>query len=244
MRIKITLAYDGTGFFGSQVQNEANRPTIFGELERVLKTLGITSIPVASSRTDRGVHATGQVCHLDLPDFWSNTQKLIPTLNSILPKSIHIKKIQKVRNDFHARYDATSRVYRYIIKTGPSNPFEHRFVTFLPTIDFEKMKKSIDVFVGTHNFKAFQKTGSDVKTSIRTIYNAFAYKHKNYIILHFEANGFLRSQIRMMVAALLQYDAKTIEKMLCEQTPCKIIKPAPSQGLYLAKINYKGNTIC
>lgn len=236
MRIALHLAYNGTHFFGSQRQTEQSN-TVLGELENVLEKLGITQKVVASGRTDRGVHATMQVCHIDIPPYWKDTKKLQKALNKMLCNALHVKRIVHVKDDFHARYSAKKRVYRYIIKTTQKNPFESDFVTFLEDVDFKKIEKNIKLFIGEHDFKQFMKTGSDVKSTTRIIYKAFAYQHKNYIILNFQANGFLRSQIRLMVGALLTLDTEAIQKQLnCTQE--YKIKPAPPNGLYLAKITY------
>jgi len=236
MKCALTMAYDGSNYLGSQVQKETKN-TIFGQLEEILIKLGISSKPVASGRTDKGVHATAQVCHIDLPPFWNDMKKLQKVLNKMLPDSILIKKVEIVKNDFHARYSAKRRVYRYIIKNTKSNPFENNFITFIEDINFENISKNIKLFEGKHDFKGFMKTGSDVKTTTRVIYRAFAYKYKDYIILNFEANGFLRSQIRLMVASLLKLDKKDIKEKLDLKQDYKI-KPALSNGLYLAKIKY------
>jgi len=236
MRCAVTLAYNGTSYLGSQTQKESKN-TIFGTFERALLEIGIESRVVASGRTDKGVHATGQVCHIDLPKFWSDLKKLKRVLNRALPKSIEIKKIVSIGADFHARYSARRRVYRYIIKNAKSNPFESDFITFLDEIDFKKVQERIKLFRGEHDFKSFMKSGSDTKSSIRVIYKAFAYKYRGYIILNFEANGFLRSQIRLMVAALVTLDTTEIQEQLKSQKNFNI-KPAPANGLYLAKIKY------
>jgi len=236
MRCALTIAYNGTNFFGSQIQKETNN-TIFGNLEHVLKQLGINFRVIASGRTDKGVHATGQVCHVDLPEFWDDLEKLKKVLNQMLPSSIHVKNIKAVSEDFHARYSAKKRVYHYIIKQENSNPFFNDVITFLEHADFEKLQQNIRLFIGEHDFKNFMKTGSDVNSTTRVIYKAFAYRHKGHIVLNFEANGFLRSQIRLMVGALL----KLTEDEIKEQLECKKahkIKPAPANGLYLAKIKY------
>jgi tRNA pseudouridine38-40 synthase len=236
MRIAFTLEYNGTHFLGSQIQSETSN-TILGNVEAVLSKLGITKRVVASGRTDKGVHATGQVCHVDLPHFWSDLSKLKRVLNEMLPHAIRVKKVWHVKDDFHARYSAKKRVYRYIIKEAQSNPFEDDFITFIRHVDLKQIKQNIKLFVGEHDFRYFMKTGSDVKTTTREIYKAFAYKHKGYIVLHFEANGFLRSQIRLMVTSLLELDANQIkEQLLCEKK--YKIKPSPSNGLYLARIGY------
>ena len=236
MRCALTLSYNGTSFLGSQIQKETNN-TIFGQVEKVLSQLGINFRVIASGRTDKGVHATGQVCHIDLPPFWSDLTKLQRVLNSMLPKTIKVKNIKKVADDFHARYGAKKRVYRYIIKESNSNPFEEDFITFTHNIDLKRVQNNIKLFIGEHNFKYFMKTGSDINSTIRVIYKAFAYKHNGYIILNFEANGFLRTQIRLMVGALLQLDAKQIEEQLSTFKQYKI-KPADCNGLYLARVIY------
>ncbi|PHS56297.1 MAG: tRNA pseudouridine(38-40) synthase TruA [Sulfurimonas sp.] len=236
MRCSLTIIYNGTHYLGSQTQ-KSSKNTILGQLIHVLKQINIDTIPIASGRTDKGVHATGQVCHLDLPPFWNDIIKLKRVLNEMLPTSIQIKDIKKVNEDFHARYSAKKRVYRYIIKNSKSNPFENDFVSFYSGLDYKKIQNNIKLFVGEFDFNFFMKTGSDIKTTKRIIYKAFAYKHKSYIILNFEANGYLRSQIRLMVGALLKLGSNEI----LEQLECKKnhkIKPAKCNGLYLAKVKY------
>jgi tRNA pseudouridine38-40 synthase len=236
MRCAFTIAYNGTHFLGSQTQKSSTN-TIFGQLEHVLAQLGIHEKVVASGRTDKGVHATGQVCHIDLPPFWSDLPRLKKVLNEMLPHAIEIKNIQAVDDDFHARYSAKKRIYRYIIKEGKSNPFENDFITFLEDVDFENIQKNIRLFEGEHDFVLFMKTGSQSKSTRRSIYKSFAYKHKGYTVLHFEANGFLRAQIRLMVGALLCSTCQEIDELLNCKKKHKV-KPAPSNGLYLTRIKY------
>jgi len=236
MRCALKLSYNGTHFLGSQTQKESSN-TILGNLESALKALNINFKVIASGRTDKGVHATGQICHIDLPPFWNDLKKLKKSLNEMLPKALHVESIKEVSEDFHARYSAKKRVYRYIIKEGISNPFTDDFITFLNSVDFKILQKNIQLFVGEFNFKYFMKTGSDVGSTQREIYKAFAYKHKDYIVLNFEANGFLRSQIRLMVGALLTLNELEIKEQLSCEKKYKI-KPAKCNGLYLAKIKY------
>ena len=236
MRALITCSYNGTHFLGSQTQSDTKN-TIFGQIEHVLKQINITSKPQPSGRTDKGVHASGQTFHIDLPMFWSDIQKLKRVLNEMLPNSIKILKIKNVDDDFHARYSAKSRVYRYLIKTKDSNPFEDDFISFYKEVNFDDLQKKMPLFIGRYDFKYFMKTGSDTGSTVREVYRSFAYKYKDMIVLNFEANGFLRSQIRLMVAALLKLD----EEQIKDQLDCKKkykIKPALSNGLYLAKIKY------
>lgn len=236
MRVFVIISYNGVKFFGSQVQKEIPN-TVFGEVEKVLNHLGIDSKPQPSGRTDRGVHATGQVFHIDLPPFWKDTKKLKKVLNEMLPTSIHVKKILHVEDTLHARYSAKTRVYRYLIKTSKPNPFEDDFITFLQSANLEQIQQNIKLFEGKHNFKYFMKTGSQTKSTTRTIYKAFAYKHKETIVLNFEADGFLRTQVRFMVGAVLNLTQQQIKEKLSLQKNHKL-KPAPSNGLYLAKVRY------
>jgi tRNA pseudouridine38-40 synthase len=236
MRVSLSIAYNGTSFLGSQTQTQTPN-TVLGNIEKVLIQLGIKSKLIASGRTDKGVHASGQVCHTDLPPFWDDIKKLKHVINEMLPSSIFIKNIKKVDDEFHARYSAKKRTYRYIIKEGNSNPFEADFVTFVKNIDFDTIDKNIKLFVGEHDFGEYMKTGSDTGSSVRKIYKAFAYRHKGYIVLNFQANGFLRSQIRLMVGALLNLNANEIQNKLHNNHEHKN-RPAPPNGLYLCKINY------
>jgi tRNA pseudouridine38-40 synthase len=236
MKIRFTLAYNGTHFLGSQIQKESQN-TILGNVAKVFHELGIDAKIIASGRTDKGVHASGQVCHTQIPIYWSDLNKLQRVANRMLPSAIKIKKITLASDDFHARYSAKKRVYRYLIKTTESNPFESDFITFLPNAAEPLIQEKISLFQGEHDFVGFMKTGSEVSSTQRIIYKAFTYKHKGMLVLYFEANGFLRSQIRLMVGALLHLNAQEIQ----EQLSCKKkhkIKPAPPNGLYLAKIKY------
>lgn len=240
MRVKATIAYNGTKYCGSQVQD--NQTTVNGTLLEVLRSMGIETKLDASGRTDRGVHATGQVVHFDVPQFWSDKTRLLEILGYKLPSSLHVKKLEFVDDHFHSRFSAKRRVYRYILKAGESNPFMNEFVTFIPNIDLESLQESIKLFMGTHDFSGFYRTGGGSKTTTRTIFKTMAYKHKEFVVLYFEASGFLRSQIRLMVAMLLGINSgKYSLDDLKNQLTCKqkiAIKPAPSNGLYLAKIHY------
>ncbi len=236
MRIKMTLSYKGSTFLGSQIQKSSPN-TVNGTLELLLQKLNINSKVIASGRTDKGVHATGQVIHVDIPNFWNDIEKLKRVLNERIAPNIKILQIKKATDNFHARFDAKKRVYRYLIKDGEPNPFENDFISFYKDVDFNTLKKNIKLFEGTFNFINFMKTGSEVKSTTREIYKSFAYKHKDYIVLYFEANGFLRSQIRLMVGSLLSLDAKEIQEQLNATTKYKV-KPAKPNGLYLAKIKY------
>ena len=241
MRIKITLSYNGTTYAGSQVQKSTPN-TVMGTLQHAFRRLGIDALPVASGRTDRGVHATGQVVHCDVPQHWHDTARLQVMLNRQLPPSIRIRAIKTVAGDFHARFSARRRVYRYILSEAEPSPFEWDFVTFTQSLDLGRINDAMTAFLGTHDFTRFKKTGSETPSDRRTVYRAFAYRHRGKVVFTFEGSAFLRSQIRLMVGFLLQVNAgKRSREELVEQLACRAdykIPPAPHNGLYLAKIKY------
>ncbi len=240
-RVKITLSYNGSAFMGSQQQPNTHN-TVIGTLLIALKRLQIESIPKGSGRTDRGVHATHQVMHLDIPPYWDDLRRLCDMLNLLLPPSLRILRIVWVNNDFHARYSAKRRVYRYVIKEGKSNPFEDEFITFIPQLNREVIADAIGCFVGTHDFELFKKSGNDLGHFTRIIHRAYVYDHKGYFVLVFEGNGFLRAQIRLMVGFLLRISAgKATKEQLIEQlkgAKRHTTAIAPHNGLYLTRIKY------
>jgi tRNA pseudouridine38-40 synthase len=241
MRIKLTISYNGAAFHGSQIQPD--RVTVNGSIQNALRNLNIDGKVHAAGRTDRGVHATNQVLHVDIPPFWHDTTKLKNILNQQLNNDILIKRIEHVQDDFHSRYSAKSRIYRYVMKDKKFlNPFEHPFVTYVDEIDLHSLNQNMRHFLGSHDFQYFAKYDDEMDSTIRTISKAFAYRHKEMTVLHFQANGFLRSQIRMMTAMLLAIESqKATTDDLIRTLECKqrfMLKPAPPNSLYLAKILY------
>ena len=211
MRVKIKIAYNGQKFYGSQFQNGLR--TVEGELNSIVNILGINNRVVMGGRTDRGVHATGQVLHLDVPQYW-NGKRLLTPLRKLVSNDISIISIDEVNSEFHARYSAKSRSYRYIFTTSSPNPFQKDFISFIQTkeLDFSKIEEAISIFKGLHNFKNFRKEGSNNKSDIREMFEVKAYKWNKLYLLKFKANGFLRSQIRMMVAGLIKVGTGKMDK--------------------------------
>lgn len=240
MRVKAVISYDGSAYLGFQRQKSTKR-TVSTAIETALSSLQIDSKIVGSGRTDAGVHASGQVIHFDIPDFWSDLQKLKLNLNRKL-HDISFKQITKVEDDFHARFTAKKRLYRYVFKTTTPSVFEQKYISYYQTFDPDMLQKALKCFEGKHDFHFFHKTGSDTHTSIREVYYA-NYKERNgYHFIYFQANGFLRSQVRMMVdAAMLCAKEEMSLMQLQEQLDCTkkhTTRLAPPEGLYLAKILY------
>lgn len=245
MKIKAIISYDGSFFFGFQRQTQKGKNrhiTVESKFEDALKAVGIDSKILGSGRTDRGVHALGQVITFEAPDFWKDLSKLKKSLNRKFDTKIVIKDLFFVPENFHPRFSAKTRTYRYFIYTKNPSPFLSDYVCFKDTLDLKRCNSALNLFVGEHDFEYFRKTGSDENHTIREIKKAFAYRYKDFIVFNIEGDGFLRSQVRLIVAAVLEYaegkiDLKIIEKELLKENK-PIRKPAPHQGLYLSKIKY------
>jgi len=240
MNIKITISYDGFHYQGSQRQ--PNKRSVEDKLIEVFKILNIEPKITLSGRTDKEVHATGQVFNIIIPPYWSNLEKLKKVLNYKLPLSIRVKSIQKVDDNFHSRFHAKKRVYRYIVSTKEITPFLANYVTFVKKIDEEKIKDAIKLFIGVHDFEYFHKKGSDKENLVREIFDTKFYKYRDFYVFKFEANSYLRSQIRFMVGFLLKIsDGKLTKDDLKEQLDRKSFinkTTAPASGLYLSRVKY------
>lgn len=240
MRVKAVISYDGSQYQGFQKQ-KSTKMTISTAIEEALSSLQIDSPIVGSGRTDAGVHATGQVMHFDLPDFWHDLEKLKHTLNRKL-MDISFKHITPVTHDFHARFSAKKRVYRYVFKTQKPSVFEQKYISYYGVFDPDLLVKALKIFEGKHDFNFFHKTGTITHTTIREIYRTDYVERNGYHFIYFQANGFLRSQVRMMVdAAMLCARGELSERQLQEQLECQkkhTTKLAPPEGLYLARIIY------
>jgi len=240
MRVKAVISYNGTNFLGFQRQKSTNN-TISTHIENALKSINIESLIIGSGRTDAGVHATGQVIHFDLPHYWHDLKKLTKILNDSL-YDIRIKHISFVDSDFHARFHAQKRTYRYIFRADMPNIFESNFIAHLPLKDTQKLKDALNYFIGTHDFGNFIKSGSITKDNIRTIYQANYMQRDQYHYIYFQANGFLRSQVRMMIdfatkVANGQLSIAQLKEQLNMQSKHSSCL-APAQGLYLARVMY------
>jgi len=239
-RVKAVITYDGGYFQGFQKQ-KSTKETITTHVEIALRSLGIHDNIRGSGRTDAGVHATGQVIDFLLPDFWNDLEKLKFELNRKL-KYISFKHISFVESEFHSRFSAKKRVYRYIFKTSTPSVFEQNHIAFYPSFNEVLLIKALNIFQGEHDFSNFIKTGSITHTNIREIYKAQYRPYNNYHIIYFEANGFLRSQVRMMVESAMQVSLGELKleelKGQLELKKRYITKLAPPEGLYLARIIY------
>ena len=202
MRLKLVFSYDGSKFQGSQTQPHKNG--VEDALGVALAHVGIFSKIISSSRTDKGVHANNQVACVECGEHFKDFTRLKALINRHAHPAIHVKFISSVKDDFHPRYDATARAYRYIINHGEFSPFLAPYETFLPRFDLNLANELLALFVGEHDFSAFMKLGSDVKSPVRRVKKAFCYARGERTIIIFKANGFLRAQVRLMVASVLK----------------------------------------
>lgn len=240
MLLKLIFSYDGSKFLGSASQ--VHKKSVQDELAKALEHLGIFNKPLFASRTDKGVHASSAVASVECGDYFKDFLYLKNKINHFSHPYIHIKNIKKVDENFQVRFDVKTRSYCYILSHENYNPFLSSYVYFYPKIDLKKCNEILSLFKGEHDFKMFQKQGSDNKTTIRKMYQSRAFFYQNKTVFYFRANGFLRSQIRMMVASVLwTLEGKLSKKELLEQinakkAHCRFL--APASGLYLSKITY------
>jgi tRNA pseudouridine38-40 synthase len=240
VRVKAILRYDGSLFQGYQVQ-PSHTTTVAGTLQKALHALHITSTIVAAGRTDKDVHATRQVVHFDVPHFWQNLERLKTHINAKID-GITLTHLTATSPHFHARFHAKKRVYRYLFKTTTPHIFEKKYIAYYPSFELSTLKKALTLFEGIHDFYYFHKKGSETKTTVRKIFKCRYRYFKGYHILTFEGNGFLRSQVRMMVDASLACATNQLSlHALKEQIDGKqqhMTTLAPPYGLYLTKVSY------
>ncbi len=239
MRYLVNLSYDGSKFYGYQVQK--GKTTVEGEIEKVLSKIFNQKInTIGASRTDREVHAINQYCHFDADKM--DLKRLTHSLNSMIDKSIYIKKILKVDDKFHARFSVIKKEYIYKINMGEYNPIEKDYVLqYNKKID----KKLLDEFIfkmsGIHNFKSFT-SDKDKDNYQRDL--TLTYKIQNNILyLTFKSSGFLRYMIRNIVGLLLDINdnkksLSDIDKIFKSENRCSCGKCASGCGLYLKDIYY------
>ncbi|HHD77599.1 MAG TPA: tRNA pseudouridine(38-40) synthase TruA [Campylobacteraceae bacterium] len=241
MRVKMTISYDGSHFYGFQVQNSGVE-TVANRLYEIFRSLGIEGRFEASGRTDRGVHATGQVLSLDLPPFWRDFERLKRAFNQKALPHIYAQRIEAAPPAFHARYDAKKRAYRYLVSQGAPSVFRTPYLLYTKAFDPQRIAEAITLFEGAHDFTLFAKTGSDVDHYVRTIFRTRFYRHDDLYVFGFEADGYLRAQIRLMVSFLLKIGRGELAcaHLLSQLSGEKryVSEPIAPNGLYLSRIWY------
>ena len=242
-RYQVILAYDGTGFTGSQVQ--ANSRTVQGEFERALRNLGWSDRTVImAGRTDTGVHATGQVAAFDL-EWRHSADKLLWALNKHLPSDLVVRNLCPASADFHPRFDATSREYRYRVFFEPiRDPLREKFLwRTWPVVDEDALKRNANIFLGNHDFAAIGSRTTPKGTTVRTVTKA-EWKKMRDGEWQFEvrADAFLYRMVRRLVfvqvaVAQGRCSVGKVQHALLKQGEL-LAGLAPAHGLTLVEVTY------
>jgi tRNA pseudouridine38-40 synthase len=243
--IKLILEYDGTNYHGWQSQAGTGKPTIQESLELALKTLTNEDCKTCSSgRTDAGVHAFGHVANFktgsSIPaGAWA------PALNHVLPYDIRVLASGEVPEDFHARFNALGKVYKYrILNRRASTALYRNYAWHINTsLDLEKMAQAASCLPGTRDFSTFRSSGCEAKTPVRTLTRAEINKKGDFIEIWLEADSFLQYMVRNITGTLVEvglgrFSPDDVDRMLksCDRTAAG--RTAPPQGLYLVEVQY------
>lgn len=244
-RYKCVISYDGSGFYGYQVQ--PNKRTVQSELEAVLAKMhkGKHVKVYGSGRTDAGVHAMGQVIHFDSP-LSIPEEKWPVALNSLLPDDMAIKSVKQVSPSFHARFDAQGKEYRYFLHLSATrDPFKRNFAYQYPfNIDIRRMQEASVYLLGTHDFTSFCSAKTEIEDKIRTIHELEITAEDELVTFRFVGTGFLYNMVRILVGTLLmvgtgELNPADVESILAKKDRRCAGKTAPAQGLYLWKVFYE-----
>ena len=242
MRYFIHLAYDGTRYHGWQIQ--PNGISVEGEIELRLSTLLRQPIDiVGAGRTDAGVHARHMVAHFDFED-GCDTKQLCYRLNRMMPPDICIYKIEKVADDLHARFSATSRTYHYYISTK-RNPFNRQYTWLCHyDLDFELMNQAAEILLEYKDFASFCKSHTDVKTTLCNIIEAKWIKDdEGCYYFRIKANRFLRNMVRAVVGTLVEVGRHRLSlddfrNVIEGKKRTMAGESMPANALFLEKIEY------
>lgn len=240
----LTLRFLGTNYHGWQVQENAK--SIMEEVQDAVEALFGTRDPITGcSRTDTGVHADMFCCTLRTENPIS-CYRLIAGMNAKLPQDIAVSDCIEVPDDFHPRYDATAKQYRYRIWNGKArNPFwEGRAHYVHPPLNVDRMNENAKDFLGTHDFTSFTNSKEVINDNVRTVRRAEVFREGDSIVFLVEADGFLYNMVRIMAGTLLametgQRESGSIPAILEARDRSAAGKTAPACGLYLHRVFYE-----
>ena len=237
-RIRITVAYDGTEFHGWQVQ--PGLPTIQGVLEEIVGGMEGRPVHVAGSgRTDAGVHALAQVAAFTI-DNPIPTENLRRAVNRLLPPAIRVLEAAETHAEFHPRFDAAAKTYRYTIyRAEVCPPFDWRYVHHHPyPLDEAAMMAAAGVFVGEHDFTAFAAADprdAVVKSKVRTVFGSELVRAGDRLVYTVRGSGFLKHMVRNLVGTLIEVGRGNISGA---EMPGKSGPTAPAKGLSMVSVEY------
>ena len=244
MRFKLTLEYDGGGFFGWQ--RLAEGPSVQDALERAVEALtGARADVIGAGRTDAGVHALGQVAHVDIEKVFE-PGRLCAALNAHLrPAPVAVLHAEPVAADFHARFDAVRRVYLYRIvnRRAPLTLDTGKAWRVPRSLDVPAMQEAAQRLVGQHDFTTFRDSQCQAKSPVKTLDVATAEREGEEVTFRFEARSFLHRQVRSMVGTLVEVGvgkmtADEVAAALAAKDRSRCGPVAPPDGLYLVRVDY------
>jgi tRNA pseudouridine38-40 synthase len=240
---KVVVSYNGVNFNGYQKQNKLR--SVQGEIEKVLSKVHHYDVKsFGAGRTDKGVHALGQVFNFE-SELNMDSKAYMRAFNSLLPNDIYVKSVEEVDMSFHARYSSKSKEYHYLINCGEYNVLEKDYVLqFNKNLNIDKIIEASKLFLGKHDFKNFCASEEEkVKDYIREINSIDIKIEGDKLIFIFKGNGFLRYMVRMLVAILLEIgkgrkDLSFIKDRLDSDKLNRSNYKVDACGLYLVKVNY------
>ena len=244
-RYQILIEYIGTNFRGWQIQKKGK--TIQGLLqEKISKLLKEKIILLGSGRTDTGVHAIEQSAHFDCKNQIKEYEKFLKSINHFLNKDgVTVLKIKKRNKNFHARFSARIRIYKYVIVNRLAGLVleKDRGWHITKKLDINAMKKGAKKLVGTKDFSTFRASSCRAKSSIKTMKLVKIKSYKNKIEIEFRSQSFLQQQVRSMVGCLKylgenKWTLKKFDNVMKSKKRVLCAPPAPSQGLFLSRIIY------
>ena len=244
MRIKLIIEYDGTNYVGWQRQK--NGISVQQVLEEAFeKTVGQKVVLYGAGRTDAGVHALGQVAHLDTTTSIP-PEKISFALNTNLPSDIRVVCSQVVSDDFHARYGAKAKTYEYtyINAQHPSAIYRNTTAHIRGDVDISAMKQAAQTIVGTHDFASFCASGSEVDTTVRTVYSLVVSQDEPFIKIEITGSGFLYNMVRIIAGTLLDVGrgkrkAGDMQDIMDAGDRGKASATAPARGLMMKRVFYE-----
>ncbi len=243
MKIALGIEYNGHGFHGWQTQQ--NLPTIQSCLEEALSNIADERIiTFCAGRTDAGVHATGQVIHFETKAK-RNMRAWVLGTNTHLPPTIAVRWASVVDDDFHARYKALSRAYRYIIYNHTSRPalLTSRITWNYDVLNLATMQAASQYLIGELDFSSFRSSECESPTPMRNVTHININRIDDYIVIDIQANAFLHHMVRNIVGALMHIGAgfeepEWMRKVLLARDRRQAVETAPPYGLYLVKVTY------
>lgn len=242
-RIKLTIGYIGTAYSGWQRQPDQD--TVQKRIEDAIYALTKERVSVqGSGRTDAGVHALGQVAHFDT-DATIPLKNFVTGVNHFLPSDIRVENAEEVDESFHARFNATSKTYCYLLYESDREKavYLNRAVQVKQKLSLKKMRDCAVAFLGEHDFTSFMSTGADTTGAVRTITELKVERADGLVRISVSANGFLYNMVRLIVGVLVragkgEIDCNGVKRLIELKSKDAVREVMPACGLYLKRVEY------